>query len=215
MLPWVGSSSIQAGLFQFSSYSSGWLYHIWRLESQSLSSQQHDWWNLCPVPQAPTCCFIYFSFLAFKSKSESHSGISDSLQPRGQYSLWNSLGQNTGVGSLSFLQRIFSTQGLNPALPHCRRILYQLSHKGSPGILEWIAYPFSSRSSRLSNQTRVSCIAGGFFNSWVIREAQLSTSFCLFVCLFVCLSFSHVWLFATPCTVAHKAPLSMGFSRQE
>ena len=45
-------------------------------------------------------------------------------------------GQNTGVGSLSLLQGIFQTQGLNPGLPHCRRILYQLSHKGSPGMYE-------------------------------------------------------------------------------
>ena len=45
---------------------------------------------------------------------------------------WNSPGQNTGVGSPSLLQGIFSTQALNPALPHRRRILYQLSHKGSP-----------------------------------------------------------------------------------
>ena len=43
-----------------------------------------------------------------------------------------SLGQNTGVGSLSFLQGIFPTQGSNPGLLHCRHILYQLSHKGSP-----------------------------------------------------------------------------------
>ena len=49
-----------------------------------------------------------------------------------QYSPWNSPGQNTGVGSLSLLQRAFPTQGLNPGLPHCRRILYQLSQKGSP-----------------------------------------------------------------------------------
>ena len=41
-------------------------------------------------------------------------------------------GQNTGVGSLSLLQGIFPTQGSNPGLPHCRRILYQLSHQGSP-----------------------------------------------------------------------------------
>ena len=45
---------------------------------------------------------------------------------------WNSLGKNTGVGSLSLLQGIFPTQGLNPGLLHCRQILYQLSHKGSP-----------------------------------------------------------------------------------
>ena len=43
---------------------------------------------------------------------------------------WNSPGQNTGVGSLSLLQGIFPTQGLKPGLPHCRQILYQLSHKG-------------------------------------------------------------------------------------
>ena len=40
--------------------------------------------------------------------------------------------QNTGVGSLSLLRGIFPTQGLNPGLLHCRWILYQLSHKGSP-----------------------------------------------------------------------------------
>ena len=48
------------------------------------------------------------------------------------FSPWNSPGQNTGVGSLSFLQGIFPTQGSNPGLSHCRWILYQLSHKGSP-----------------------------------------------------------------------------------
>ena len=57
------------------------------------------------------------------------------------------LGQNTGVGSLSLLQGIFLTQGLNPSLPHCSWILYQLSHKGSPRKVEWVAYPFSSGSS--------------------------------------------------------------------
>ena len=54
-------------------------------------------------------------------------------------------------GSLSLLQGIFPTQGLNPGLPHWRQILYQLSHQGSPRILEWVAYPFSSRSSRPRN----------------------------------------------------------------
>ena len=41
-------------------------------------------------------------------------------------------GKNTGVGSHFFLQEIFPTQGLNPDLPHCRQILYHLSHQGSP-----------------------------------------------------------------------------------
>ena len=61
-------------------------------------------------------------------------------------------------GSFSLLQGIFPTQGWNPGLPHCRWILYQLNHKGSPRILEWVAYPFSRRSSLPSNQTGVSCI---------------------------------------------------------
>ena len=99
-----------------------------------------------------------------ESESESHSVVSSSLQPHGLYSPWNSPGQNTGVSSLSLLQRIFPTQGSNPGLPHCRQILYQLSHKGSSRILEWVAYPFSSRSSRPRNQTGVSCIAGRFLS---------------------------------------------------
>ena len=48
------------------------------------------------------------------------------------YRPWNSPGQNTGVGSHSILQGIFPTQGVNPGLSQCRRILYQLSHQGSP-----------------------------------------------------------------------------------
>ena len=82
-----------------------------------------------------------------------------------QESSWNSPDQNTGVGSLFLLQGISPIQRLNPGLLHCRQILYQLSHKGSPRILEWVAYPFSSGSSRPRNQMGVSCIAGGFFTS--------------------------------------------------
>ena len=96
-------------------------------------------------------------------ESESCSVVCDSLQPHGLYSPQNSPGQNTGVGSCSLLQRIFPTQGSNPGLPQCGQILYQLSHKGSPRILEWVAYAFSSGSSQPRNRTRVSCIAGGFF----------------------------------------------------
>ena len=84
------------------------------------------------------------------------------------YSPWNSPGQNTGVGSLSLLYRVFPTQGSNPGLLHCRRILHQLSHKRSPRILEWVAYPFSSGFSWPRDQTRASCIAGGFFTNWDI-----------------------------------------------
>ena len=103
--------------------------------------------------------------------SESRSVVSDSLWPHGLYSPWSSPGQNTGVGSLSLLQGIFPTQGSTPGLLPCRQILYQLNHKGSPRTLEWVAYPFSRGSSRLRNQTGVSCIAGGFFTNWAMREA--------------------------------------------
>ena len=136
--------------------------------------------------------------------------MSDSLQPLGLYSPWNSPGQNTGAGSLSLLQGIFPIQRLNPGLPHCRpilyqhqgsprntgvgslsllqrifptqesnwgllhcrQILYQLSHKGSPRMLERVAYPFSSGSSQPRNRTGVSCISGGFFTNLAMREAQ-------------------------------------------
>ena len=103
------------------------------------------------------------------SERESRSVVSNSLQPHGLYSPWNSPGQNTGVGSLSLLQGIFLIQGWNPGLPHCRWILYQLSHKGSPRILEWVAYLFARGSSWLRNWTRVSCIAGGFFTRWAMN----------------------------------------------
>ena len=36
-------------------------------------------------------------------------------------------------------------------------------------ILDWVAFPFSSRSSQPRNWTRVFCIAGRFFTNWVIR----------------------------------------------
>ena len=112
---------------------------------------------------------LMFSPLIIESESESHSVVSDSFRPHGLYRPWNSPGQNTGVGSLSLLQGIFPTQGLNPGLLPCRWILYQLSHQGSPRILEWVAYPFSSGSW-------VSCFAGGFFTNSAIREALLLLS---------------------------------------
>ena len=62
--------------------------------------------------------------------------MSDSLQPQGLQPTgllcpWDSLGKNTGVGCHALLQGIFLTQGSNSGLPHCKRILYHLSHQGS------------------------------------------------------------------------------------
>ena len=97
--------------------------------------------------------------------SESCSVMSDSLRPHGRYSPWNYLGQNTGVGSLSLLQGIFPSQGLILGVPLCGWILYQLNHKESPRILEWVAYPFSRRYSQARNPPGVSCIAGKFLTN--------------------------------------------------
>ena len=96
-------------------------------------------------------------------ESESCSVVSHSLQPHGLWlarllCTWNFPGQNTGVGSLSLLQGIFPTQGLNPGLPHCRWILYHLSHQGSSIILEWAIYPFSLKGPLLLQRNRVYCI---------------------------------------------------------
>ena len=63
----------------------------------------------------------------------------------------NSPSQNTGVGSLSLLQGIFPTQGSNSGLPHCRQILYQLSHTEAEEINVPIHRGFLLRRVCLAN----------------------------------------------------------------
>ena len=67
------------------------------------------------------------------------SVVSDSLQPNpidcrppGSSVHDDSPGKNTAAGCHALFQGIFPTQGSNPDLPHCRRILYHLSHQESP-----------------------------------------------------------------------------------
>ena len=72
-----------------------------------------------------------------KSESYSHSVVSDSLQPHGLQPArllcpWDCPGKNAGVGCHFLLQGIFSTQGSNPGLLHCRQILHHFSHQGIP-----------------------------------------------------------------------------------
>ena len=105
---------------------------------------------------------LYFQTISFANflvelKMEVAQSCPTLCDPHGLPSPWNSPSQNTGV--------LIPTQGSNPGLPHCRRILYQLSHKWSPRILEWVAYPFSSGSSQPRDRTGVSCIAGGFLTT--------------------------------------------------
>ena len=73
---------------------------------------------------------VYVSHLVVFDSLQPHE-----LQPTRLLCLWNSSGKNTGVGSHSFLQGIFSIKGLNLCLLHCRQILYSLSQQGNPDKL--------------------------------------------------------------------------------
>ena len=121
------------------------------------------------------------------------------------YSPWNSPGQNTRVGSLSLLKGIFPIEGLNPGLPHCGWILYQLSHQESPRILEWIAYPFSSESSQLSNQSGISCIAGRFFT----RQLCKYFSFCCWNITRCLWFFSYPIFYVCMCVLVTQSCLTL------
>ena len=78
----------------------------------------------------------------------------DSLRPHGLHSPWNSPGQNTGPGSLSLLQGIFSTQESNRGLLNCRRILYQVSTKADAFKLWcWRRLLRVPQTARRSNQS--------------------------------------------------------------
>ena len=61
------------------------------------------------------CILIEVSF--FLEENVNHSVVSNSLQPHGLYSPWYSLGQNTGVGSLSLLRGIFPNPGIKLRSP--------------------------------------------------------------------------------------------------
>ena len=72
-----------------------------------------------------------------KYKSVSCSVMSDFFWPLGEkparfFYPWHSPLKNTGMDSHFLLQGIFPSQGLNLGLPHCRQILYCLSHQASP-----------------------------------------------------------------------------------
>ena len=80
-------------------------------------------------------------------------------------------GKDTEVGCHALFQGFVPTQRWNPDPPHCRQILYGLSHQESPRILECVLCPFNRESSWPRNWTRVSCIAGRFFTRWATKEA--------------------------------------------
>ena len=97
---------------------------------------------------------------------------------------WNSPGKNTGVGSYSLLQGIFLTQGLNPSLPHCRQILYCLSHQESPSMKNTCLFLLQQSGVSVSGQWAAQrqavvqkprprvCLP--FFSAWLLKSLQSS-----------------------------------------
>ena len=83
------------------------------------------------IPRVPLTLFVLFLV------SQSCPTLCDLMDcsPPGSSVNGDSPGKNTGVGCHAFLQGILPTQGLNPDLPHCRWILYRLSHQGSPSLI--------------------------------------------------------------------------------
>ena len=136
---WRGLSFFSPWIFLTQGLNTNLLH--WQVDSLPLShlGSPESAVSIYTSPPSPACLyaptFIFYTKKSFspvfRKWSDSCSVMSKCLWPHGLYSPWNSSGQNTGVGSLSLLRGIFPTQGWNPGLPHCRQILYQLSHKGS------------------------------------------------------------------------------------
>ena len=121
----------------------------------------HDWSDFAA---AAVLCLVAQSCLILCNPMD--------CSPSGSSVHGDSPGKNTGVGCHALLQEIVPTEGSNPGLPHCRQVLYCLSHQGSQRILECVAYAFSRGSSWPRNQTWDYCIAGRFFTSWAGKATR-------------------------------------------
>ena len=72
--------------------------------------------------------------------------------------------KNTGVGSLSLLERIFLIQELNRGLLHCRQILYQLSYQGDDVI--YVSEVIDISPGNLDSSLISILISAGFQLAW-------------------------------------------------
>ena len=108
-----------------------------------------------PSSYTNTCDYTY-------AWSESRSVVSDSLRPHG--CIVHAILQARILEWVDpLLQGTFPTQGSNPGLPHCRRILYQLSHQGSPYILIYIPVLLPGKSH--GQRSLVGCSPWGRWES--------------------------------------------------
>ena len=87
-------------------------------------------------------------------------------------------GKNTGVGCHTLLQRIFPTQGLNPGLPHCRQILYSLSHQGSPNTPTRRAKFEKTDSTKYWQGCGIIGTLGRLWNNWNSRMVLVGMQNC-------------------------------------
>ena len=106
-------------------------------------------------------------------------------------------GQNTRVGSLSFLQGIFPTQGSNPHLLH----LPALASGFFITSATWEAHIALHSNILMVTGVQTCALPISFSNAWKWKVKVKSLS--------------RVQLLGTPWTAAYQAPPSMGFSRQE
>ena len=118
-----------------------------RVRDQLVSLPKQNYSHVATKPLTPTAIFIPPPVQCLVTQSHLTLWNPMGYSPPDSSVHGDSPGKNTGVSCNVLLQGIFPTQGSNPGLLHCRWILYQLSHQGSPGILEWVAYPFSRGSS--------------------------------------------------------------------
>ena len=102
-------------------------------------------------------------------------------------SLWNSPGQNTGVGSLSLLQGIFSKPGMEPRCPTSQvDSLPAEPHKGSLSILEWVVYPFPRGSLSYQRSRSIHIAANGIISLLFMAEYYSIVYMYNLLYLFIC-----------------------------
>ena len=113
---------------------------LWTVALQdplSMKFSRQEYWNGLLFP-SPLLYYIILCYIV-KVKVQSLSCVRFFVNP------WtvayqapgpqNFPGKSTGEGCHFLVQRAITTQGSNPGFLHCRQILYQLSHQGSPNHL--------------------------------------------------------------------------------
>ena len=120
-------------------------------------------------------------------------------------------GKNTGAGCHALLQGIFPTQGLNPGIPHCKLILYCLSHQGSARILEYVAYPFCRGTSLPKIELASHALQVGSFPAELPGKPKGRIYVYKCVCVSVCVS---VWSSVYSRQVRQKMSLAFPVSEE-